>query len=108
MRVVEGSGEGIHIAACTLMCIQSVCYVVGVVTTEHGRSSVLYAETVSSDGCVWYVGSLSYVKFYMVLFFTSCVVKKYGWLVRGRSEMFTTLILFDSVSYYLITVIAVT
>ena len=42
------------------MCMESV-YVVGgcnVVTIEHGRysRSVLYAETVSSAGFVWYVG----------------------------------------------------
>ena len=43
-----------------LLCMESV-YVVGEcsVVAEHGRYSLscLYAETVSSAGSVWYVGS---------------------------------------------------
>ena len=46
-----------------LMCMESV-YVVGrckVVAIEHDRyiQSVLYAETVSSAGSAWYVGSFN-------------------------------------------------
>ena len=65
-RVEEGKGEGIarcvvhvDVHAWSVLC----CGWLHVFATEHGRHiySVSYAETVSSDGSVWYVGSSSYV-----------------------------------------------